>query len=92
MLFKRTGNNPYCIHRALDLEAQGLRERVVRVERAPGEPFDGGRFEIVLEEIPATADDGPTIAGLRPDEVLAISADRPSIWDEATIRERLARS
>jgi radical SAM protein with 4Fe4S-binding SPASM domain len=92
MLFKRTGNNPYCIHRALELESRGMRERVVRVERAPGQPFDGGRFEIVLETLPEPTGEGPTIAGLRPDQVLAISTDQPSIWDEATIRARLAQS
>jgi hypothetical protein len=30
---------------------QGLRERLVQVERAPGVPFDHGRFEIVVEEV-----------------------------------------
>ena len=29
----------------------GKRERLVQIERAPGEPFDNGRFEIVLEDI-----------------------------------------
>jgi len=48
-LFKRPGNNPYCHHRALELRKQGLRERLVRVEEAPGQPFDEGRFELVLE-------------------------------------------
>jgi len=48
----RPGNNPWCHHRALDLEAQGLRERVVPVEPAPGRPFDHGRMEIVLEPLP----------------------------------------
>ncbi len=45
----RPGNNPYCIHRALEHEKQGLRERLVKTEAAPGEPFDVGRFEVVLE-------------------------------------------
>jgi radical SAM protein with 4Fe4S-binding SPASM domain len=49
VLFKRPGNNPYCHHRALELRDQGLRERLVRVEEAAGEPFDDGRFELVLE-------------------------------------------
>ena len=45
----RPGNNPYCHHRALELRAKGLRERLVQVEQAPGEPFDHGRFELVVE-------------------------------------------
>src|SRR5918912_2172363 len=49
VLFGRAGNNPYCHHRALELSSRGLRERIVRVEEAPGKPFDHGRFEIVLE-------------------------------------------
>jgi radical SAM protein with 4Fe4S-binding SPASM domain len=49
VLFRKPGNNPYCHHRALEMKKQGLRERVVRVEEAPGEPFDDGRFELVVE-------------------------------------------
>lgn len=49
-LFGRTGNNPLCHHRALELDRAGLRERLVRVAEAPGIPFDSGLFEIVLEE------------------------------------------
>lgn len=45
----KPGNNPFCHHRALEHDRQGLRERLVHVERAPGTPFDHGRFEIVVE-------------------------------------------
>lgn len=51
VLFGKAGNNPYCHHRALELAGQGLRERIEQVEAAPGEPFDHGRFELVLESI-----------------------------------------
>ena len=51
VLFGRPGNNPYCHHRALELDARGLRERLVRVEEAPNAPFDTGRFELVVEPI-----------------------------------------
>jgi radical SAM protein with 4Fe4S-binding SPASM domain len=51
VLFGKAGNNPYCHHRALELQRQGLRERVVKVEEAPGEPFDHGKFTIVLEPL-----------------------------------------
>ncbi len=49
VLFGRAGNNPYCHHRVLELSRQGLRERIAQVEKAPGVPFDHGRFELVLE-------------------------------------------
>lgn len=48
-LFGRPGNNPYCHHRALELDARGLRERVVPVAPAPGRSFDHGRFALLLE-------------------------------------------
>jgi len=49
-LFGRPGNNPLCHHRALEMDRAGVRERLVRVAEAPGQPFDIGRFEIVIEE------------------------------------------
>ncbi len=48
-LLGRPGNNPYCYHRAYELARDGLRERVVMVEAAPGNSFDHGRFELNLE-------------------------------------------
>jgi radical SAM protein with 4Fe4S-binding SPASM domain len=52
VLFGKPGNNPYCHHRALERQREGKRERVVRVEDAPGLPFDHGKFEVVLEDDP----------------------------------------
>jgi hypothetical protein len=52
VLFGKAGNNPYCHHRALEMQRAGKRERVARVELAPGSPFDYGRFELVLEDDP----------------------------------------
>ncbi len=52
VLFGRPGDNPYCHHRALEREREGLRERLVLREPAPGEPFDHGVFELVVEPIP----------------------------------------
>lgn len=52
VLFGKAGNNPYCHHRALERQREGKRERVVRVDEAPGLPFDYGRFELVLEDDP----------------------------------------
>jgi Y-X(10)_GDL-associated radical SAM protein len=54
-LFGRPGNNPYCHHRALELAARGLRERIVQVEAAPGVPFDHGKFALVLEAMDGDA-------------------------------------
>jgi radical SAM protein with 4Fe4S-binding SPASM domain len=48
----KPGNNPFCHHRALEMARGGKRERVVKVSEAPGEPFDHGAFEIVVEPIP----------------------------------------
>lgn len=54
-LFGRPGNNPFCHHRALQFAQNGLRERVELVEAAPGDPFDHGRFRLIME----SADAGP---------------------------------
>ena len=51
-LFGKAGNNPLCHHRALEFQRQGKRERLVPVAPAPGQPFDNGRFDILIEEIP----------------------------------------
>ncbi len=48
-LFGKPGNNPYCHHRALEMKREGKRERVARVEEAPGLPFDRARWELVVE-------------------------------------------
>ena len=52
-LFGRAGNNPYCHFRVKTLAADGVRERLVLREPAPGVPFDHARFEIVLEPFDA---------------------------------------
>lgn len=48
-LLGRPGNNPFCHHRALELDRVGVRERVERVAAAPGQPFDHGYYRIVRE-------------------------------------------
>jgi radical SAM protein with 4Fe4S-binding SPASM domain len=50
--FGKAGNNPFCHHRALEMDRAGKRERVRRVQAPPGAPFDHGIFEIVEEEKP----------------------------------------
>ncbi len=52
-LLGRPGNNPYCHYRVSELKKDGLRERIQKVEEAGCGSFDIGRFELILEEIPA---------------------------------------
>jgi radical SAM protein with 4Fe4S-binding SPASM domain len=52
VFFGKPGNNPYCHHRALEMKRASKRERLQRIASAPGEPFDHGCFEIVLENDP----------------------------------------
>ncbi len=52
-LLGRSGNNPYCHYRVKTLAASGVRERLVPRERAPGQPFDYGRYELVPEPLDA---------------------------------------
>ena len=49
----KRGNNPFCYHRVIQLRKKGIRERLIPVEKAPGVPFDFGRFEIREEPIPS---------------------------------------
>jgi radical SAM protein with 4Fe4S-binding SPASM domain len=49
VFFGRPGDNPYCHHRALEMRAEGKRERLVRITAPPGLPFDHGTFEIIEE-------------------------------------------
>ena len=49
VFFGQRGNNPYCHHRALVHQRQGLRERLTLETPASGAPFDHGRFAIALE-------------------------------------------
>lgn len=51
VLFGRPGNNPYCHHRALEMQRAGKRERVVKAKDAPGLPFDHGEFTLVVEDL-----------------------------------------
>lgn len=50
-LFGKPGNNPYCHHRALEMQRRGQRERVVLKRDAPGLPFDRGSFELIVEDL-----------------------------------------
>ncbi len=88
-LLGKPGNNPYCIHRALDFESQGLRERLVLAEPAPGEPFDHGRFDLLVEPLPEARP--AEVAGHPLERVAALRWDEPSIWTEAQRRHLTRR-
>lgn len=93
----KAGNNPFCIHRALEHESRGLRERLVRVAPPPGLPFDNGRFEIIVEEWPEEpaleggAEPPATFLGFPLERLLALDWRDPSVWDDAPRREILRR-
>lgn len=56
-LFGRPGNNPYCHHRALEMQKKGVVERVERITEADGRPFDRAEWRLVEE--PLRADEAP---------------------------------
>ncbi|MGC5700434.1 GDL motif peptide-associated radical SAM/SPASM maturase [Pseudomonas sp. NFXW11] len=50
-LLGKPGNNPYCHYRTLELQKQGLRERIVKLEEAGPASFAVGRFDLITERI-----------------------------------------
>ena len=66
--FGKPGNNPWCHHRALEFAREGKRERVVQKSLAPGDPFDHGIFEIVVEKLDGSPldDESPAAPGVHP--------------------------
>jgi len=49
-LLGRPGNNPFCHHRAMEMDKQGLRERVELVRGADSAtPFSAGLFRVIRE-------------------------------------------
>lgn len=49
-LLGRPGNNPFCYHRAQEMDKQGLRERIELVKGADTDtPFSAGLFRVVRE-------------------------------------------
>ena len=87
VLMGRSGNNPYCIHRQLTHESNGQRERLVKVEAAPGVPFDQGRFETVLE--PNEPNDEASVLGFDLETVMTLTTASPGLIDSAEGKRRL---
>ncbi len=48
-LLGRPGNNPFCHHRAIEMDRLGMRERIEKVADAPGVPFDNALFRVIRE-------------------------------------------
>ena len=57
VIFGRAGNNPYCHHRALEMQRAGRRERIERRKLAPGVPFDYAEFELIEENAEPSVED-----------------------------------
>lgn len=97
-LFGRPGNNPYCHHRTLELDRQGLRERIVKRQEAPDAAFAIGRFDLVLEAVPGREEEArrhlPALRGETLGSLVQISDRRT--WgaappdQEGRIPDRLA--
>ena len=89
VFFDRRGNNPYCHHRALHHAARDVREETSLVERACGDPFDNGVFDIRVVPKEQWKDDpqGFRFADVQwPEAWLADDPDLPTrLWTE---RER----
>jgi radical SAM protein with 4Fe4S-binding SPASM domain len=69
------GNNPYCHYRALELQKQGLRERVVKIREAEKMPFAVGEFDLITERV----SDNAVVAGT------ALYAGRPQQHEVAEV-------
>ena len=88
-LLGKPGNNPYCIHRALQFEGQGLRETVRKVENAPGLPFDNGRYEIVVQPLSPTPTDDTTLGGFDLKSLLQTRTSERSLWSDTERKDAL---
>jgi nif11-class peptide radical SAM maturase 3 len=84
VFFDKRGNNPYCHHRALTQEKQGIRERVFLKREANGTPFDNGEFTLIEEPINAPWPEN---------DPLHFTADKiqwPAGWEEENLLPSLA--
>lgn len=69
-LLGKPGNNPYCHYRVLELQKQGLRERIAKVQDAGPASFAVGRFDLVTERI---ADGEPVSSIVRSGQVIELA-------------------
>lgn len=80
VLFGRPGNNPFCHFRALTFAAAGIAETLEPVERAPGKPFDYGRYRLVEVTLSDQLENDPVIDRTAASGAFEISADAASLW------------
>lgn len=76
-LLGRPGNNPYCHHRAIELNKQGLRERIVKIREAAPESFAVGEFELITERIA----DGIAVSSSLSQRQLIKLGDQSKLWE-----------
>jgi len=57
-LLGKRGNNPYCHHRAIEMQTAGKRERLRLVRKAEGLVRDNAQFELVVEDANQPASGG----------------------------------
>ena len=74
----------------MELEKQGVRERVEQVKIAPGLPFDNGEYRIVLEPMPEEPDS--SIGGIALPLVLAARKQDASLSTPESLRIRLKKT
>lgn len=86
VFFGRPGNNPYCIHRAMELEKRGIRETLELVAPAPGVPFDQGKFRVVESGLDGAA---TTLSGFDVEACWSLDPAGPGIWTEAAMQDIL---
>ena len=85
VLFGRPGNNPYCHHRALDFQSRGLRERLRKRWAAIGQPFDYGRYEVVVEPNEARAEEDSPLPLTYLARLFGAHPDARSMWPKTTL-------
>ena len=89
----KAGNNPYCIHRAMEYENQGTHEHLVRVAPPPGIPFDHGVFETRLMPIPDEDPNAPpTVLGIPLERIIDLHWRDGSVWTDEERRRMLKRA
>jgi hypothetical protein len=71
-LLGEAGNNPYCHYRALELQKDGLRERIVKIREAAEASFAVGEFELITER----ASDGTVVT--------SSTSERQRAWKVST--------
>ncbi|MFZ3354074.1 MAG: radical SAM protein [Xanthobacteraceae bacterium] len=89
VLFGRPGNNPFCHSRALALAEAGVVEKVERVTKAPGEPFDFGHYRIVEVPFGPDIEADPVIGMTKVSQVFGLSSEAAGLWSKRELSDTL---